>query len=53
MHMEPVVLASRFSIIKENLQSLREAFANGLIQDVLHLATQLNCSTRQLNADLE
>lgn len=45
-------LASRFHVIRENLQELKEAIANGFSQDAMHLATQVNSSTVQLAAEL-
>jgi hypothetical protein len=52
MYMASNELASRFCAIRENLQKLREAIANGSLQDALLLATQVNSSTGQLAADL-
>jgi hypothetical protein len=37
-------LASRFYGIRENLQKLKEAIANGFLQDAMLLATQVNSS---------
>ena len=52
MYMASHELASRFQGIRENLQKLREAIANGLLQDAMLLATQVNSSTSQLAAEL-
>ncbi len=45
-------LASRFGAIRQTLQKLREAIAEGLLQDAMLLATQVNSATGQLAADL-
>ena len=45
-------LASRFNGVRENLQKLKEAIANGFLQDAMLLATQVNSSTSQLAAEL-
>ena len=45
-------LALRFHGIRENLQKLKEAIANGFLQDAMLLATQVNSSTSQLAAEL-
>jgi len=52
MHMAPDDLASRFCIIRQNLDNLRESIANGFLQDAMRLATQVNSSTNQLAAEL-
>jgi hypothetical protein len=52
MYMASVDLALRFSIIGENLAELKEAIANGFLQDAMRLATQVNSSTGQLAAEL-
>jgi hypothetical protein len=51
MYMASVDLALRFSIIGENLAELKEAIANGFLQDAMRLATQVNSSTGQLAAE--
>ena len=45
-------LASRFYDIRENLHKLKEAIANGFLQDAMLRATQVNSSTGQLAAEL-
>jgi hypothetical protein len=45
-------LAPRFSVIRENLQKMREAIAKGLLQDALLLASEVNSSTMQLAAEV-
>jgi hypothetical protein len=45
-------LASRFQVIRENLKDLKEAMAKGLLHDAMLLASQVNSSTGQLEADL-
>jgi hypothetical protein len=52
MYMASHELASRFYVIRENLQKLKEAIANGFLQDAMLLATQVNSSTSQLAAEL-
>ena len=52
MYMASHELVSRFHGIRENLQKLREAIANGFLQDAMLLATQVNSSTSQLAAEL-
>jgi len=52
MYMASHELASRFCVIRENLQELKEAIANGFLQDAMLLATQVNSSTGQLAAEL-
>ena len=52
MHMASHELASRFHGIRENLQKLKEAIANGSLQEAMLLATQVNSSTDQLAAEL-
>ncbi len=52
MYMASHELASRFSGIRENLEKLKEAIANGFLQDAMLLATQVNSSTNQLAAEL-
>jgi hypothetical protein len=52
MYMASHELASRFNGIRENLEKLKEAIANGFLQDVMLLATQVNSSTAQLAAEL-
>jgi len=52
MYMASHELASRFYDIRENLQKLKEAIANGFLQDAMLLATQVNSSTSQLAAEL-
>jgi phytoene/squalene synthetase len=52
MYMASNELASRFSVIRENLQKMKEAMAKGLYQDAMLLATQVNSSTGQLAAEL-
>jgi hypothetical protein len=52
MYMASHELASRFHGITENLQKLKEAIANGFLQDAMLLATQVNSSTSQLAAEL-
>jgi hypothetical protein len=52
MYMASHELASRFHDIRENLQKLKEAIANGFLQDAMFLATQVNSSTSQLAAEL-
>ena len=52
MYMASHELASRFCVIRENLQELKEAIANGFLQDAMLLATQVNSSTSQLAAEL-
>ena len=52
MYMAADELASQFHGIRENLQKLREAIANGFFQDAMLLATQVNSSTGQLAAEL-
>jgi len=52
MYMASHELASRFYFIRENLQKLKEAIANGFLQDAMLLATQVNSSTGQLAAEL-
>jgi hypothetical protein len=46
------VAALRFSIIRENLDKLRESIASGALEDAMRYATQLNCSTGQLATEL-
>ena len=52
MYMASHELASRFHDIRENLQKLKEAIANGFLQDAMLPATQVNSSTSQLAAEL-
>jgi hypothetical protein len=52
MYMGSDELASRFCRIRENLKNLKEAIAKGLLQDAMVLASQVNSSTGQLEADL-
>ena len=52
MHVASDDLALRFSVIRENLDKLRESIASGFLQDAMRFATQLNCSTGQLANDL-
>jgi len=52
MYMASHELVSRFHDIRENLQKLKEAIANGFLQDAMLLATQVNSSTSQLAAEL-
>jgi hypothetical protein len=52
MHMASNELASRFSVIRENLHKLREAISKGLLQDAILLAGQVNASTAQLAAEV-
>ena len=53
MHIEPVVLASRFSIIGESLEKLRESIDRGFFQDALGYAKQFRLLSDQLAAELE
>jgi hypothetical protein len=52
MYMASNELASRFSVIRENIQKMREAIAKGLLQDAMLLSAQVNSSTGQLAAEL-
>ena len=52
MHMEPDDLASRFCIIRENLDSLKESIARGFLRDAMRHAALLNYSTGKLAAEL-
>jgi hypothetical protein len=52
MHLPSNDLASRFTIIRENLRKTREAMAKGFYQDAMQLAAQVNSSTGQLAAEL-
>jgi hypothetical protein len=52
MHLPSNDLASRFTIIRENLRKTREAMAKGFYQDAMRLAAQVNSSTGQLAAEL-
>jgi hypothetical protein len=52
MYMASHELASRFHGIRENLQELKEAIANGFLRDAMLLADQVNSSTGQLAAEL-
>jgi hypothetical protein len=53
MHIEPVVLASRFNLIGESLEMLRESIDRGFFQDALRYARQFRLLTDQLAAELE
>jgi hypothetical protein len=52
MHLPSNDLASRFTVIRENLRKTREAMAKGFYQDAMRLAAQVNSSTGQLAAEL-
>jgi hypothetical protein len=52
MHVASDELALRFSMIRENLDKLRESIANGFLKDAMRFATQLNNSTGQLSTEL-
>jgi hypothetical protein len=53
MHIEPVVLASRFRIIGENLEKLRESIDRGFFQDALRYAKQFRFLSDELAVELE
>jgi hypothetical protein len=53
MHMAAPVLASRFSLIRENLEKLRESIDGGFFQDALRYARQFDLLSGQLAAELE
>jgi hypothetical protein len=53
MPIEPVVLASRFRIIGENLEKLRESIDRGFFQDALRYAKQFRLLSDQLAAELD
>ena len=52
MHMASVVPDTGFSIIRENLEKLRESIDRGFFQDALRYAIALNKSTGQLAGEL-
>jgi hypothetical protein len=53
MHMAPDVLASRNSLIRENLNKMKESVDGGFFKDALRYATQFCLLSRQLASELE